>query len=124
MEEEKRKVFELEKQLQYEKQLIIEAKQSEKEYLKQLKEKDCEVHQYTKKQILNHMFAENKDLMKSIVEKDEKEISEVKVQDMMKKKIVKEELSNQIVERRRQSEMTRKLKLEEVGLKENGTTFR
>ena len=112
--DERRRIEEMEKQMQLEKQITNEAKMSEVEYLKQLKENDYQAYLNHKKGLNNHIFKENKEFVKSLVDKDEKEICEWKNREALKKNLVKEELSQQIVQKQRMSEMARKSKLEEV----------
>jgi len=94
--------------------MTAEAKMSEKEYLKELKERDLKDHVNIKNKMKEHIVTENKEFMKSLVEKDEKNIEEWKNRESLKKSLVKEELSNQIGQKRRASEMQRRAKLEEV----------
>ena len=94
--------------------MTAEAKMSEKEYLKELKERDLKDHVNIKNKMKEHIVTENKEFMKSLVEKDEKNIEEWKNRESLKKSLVKEELSNQIGQKRRVSEMQRRAKLEEV----------
>lgn len=105
----------MEKQVKLEKAIIAEAKMAEKEYLKGLKEKDYNEHVSMKKLINEHVVNEDKAFMSTVIEKEGRNIEEWKNREALKKNIVREELSGQIVQRKRMSESERRAKLEEVG---------
>lgn len=112
--EERRKVEEIERQIKLEKELITEAKHAERDHLKEFKEKDYAEHVNIKKSIMVYNAQEDRVFMQAVVEKTEKAIEEMRNKEAFKKNIVKEELSHQIVEKKRMSEIERRAKLEEV----------
>lgn len=111
--DEKRKLEEMKKQVQLEKQATQEAKMSEKEYLKELKEKDYQAYLNNKRQTTEHALVEEKEFVKSLAEREAKEINERKQREALKKSMVKDELSQQIVQKKRMSDRARRSQLEE-----------
>lgn len=95
-------------------EIVTEAKQAEKEYLRRVKEKDMKEHITMKNRQMQQTMEENKLIMRSMVEKDKKDVEQWRTSEDNKKKVVKEVLTHQIIEHKKESERRRQEKLEEV----------
>lgn len=112
--EERRRLDEMQRQLKLEQNKVAESKLQEKQYLRGLKEKDVKEHISIRNKLTHQLINENKEFMKSIMEKNEKEIEQWRNYEVLKKNIVKEVLSNQIDEKKNISEIQRRARREEV----------